>query len=127
MTTSHPRRRRPAFRLTLYGWQKRKIFGNLSSFIRRTWPSHLNLSFIIALESEIEPHSLQSLLFELRAVRRVSRTIRRQFLWKTYCKSSYAFQSAHFSEPYLTTVITVPSNILYYVCRLIFLFFQTIF
>ena len=112
MTSSHPRQGWPAFRLTADGWPKRTIFGNLSSFIRRTWPNHLNLSFIIALESRIEPHITYSLLFEIRSVSRVPRTIRRQFLWKTSSKFSSAFRSAHASEPYLTTVITVASNIL---------------
>jgi hypothetical protein len=59
-----------------------------------------------------------------RPVSRVPRTISEQFLWKTYSKSSSAFRSAHASEPYLTTVITVAFNILVLVCRLIFLFFQ---
>ena len=127
MTSSQPRQGRPAFRVAPDGWPKRTIFSNLSSFIRRTWPSHLNLSFIIAPESGIEPHFSYSLLFEIRSVSRVPRTIRRQFLWKTSSKFSSAFWSVHASEPYLTTVITVASNILILVCRLIFLFFQTFF
>ena len=127
MISSQPRQGRPAFLLALDGWPKRTIFGNLSSFIRRTWPSHLNLSFIIALESGIEPHFSYNLLFEIRSVSRVPRTIRRQFHWKTSSKFSSAFRSAHASEPYLTIVITVASNILILVCRLIFLFFQTFF
>ena len=127
MTSSHPRRGRHAFRLALNGWPKRTILGNLSSFIRKTCPSHLNLSFIIALESGIEPHYSYSLLFEIRSVSRVPRKILKQFLWKTSSKSSSAFRSAHASDPYLTTVITVASNILILVCRLIFLFFQTFF
>ena len=127
MTSSQPRQGRPAFRVAPDGWPKRTIFGNLSSFIRRTWPSHLNLSFIIAPESGIEPHFSYNLLFEIRSVSRVPRTIRRQFLWKTSSKFSSAFRSAHASEPYLTTVTTVASNILILVCRLIFLFFQTFF
>ena len=55
----------------------------------------------------------------------IPKTIWRQFLWKTYSKSSLVFQSAHTSEPYLTTVISVASIILILVCRSIFLFFQT--
>ena len=82
MTSSQPRQGRPAFRIAPDGWPKRTIFGNLSSFIRRTWLSHLNLSFIIALESGIEPHFSYSLLLEIRSVSRVPRTICRQFLWK---------------------------------------------
>ena len=127
MTSSQPRQGRPAFRVAPDGWPKRTILGNLSSFIRRTWPRHLNLSFIIAPESGIEPHFSYNLLFEIRSVSRVPRTIRRQFLWKTSSKFSSAFRSAHASEPYLTTVTTVASNILILVCRLIFLFFQTFF
>jgi len=88
-------------------------------------PSHLNLSFIVALESVIEPHFSYSLLFEILSVSRVPRTIPSQFLWKMSSKPSSAFRSAHASEPNLTTAITVPSNILILVCRLIFLFFQT--
>ncbi|XP_065561989.1 uncharacterized protein LOC136028203 [Artemia franciscana] len=60
----------------------------------------------------IEPHFSYNLLFEVRSVSRVLRTIRRQFLWKTSSKFSSAFWSAHASEPYLATVITVASNIL---------------
>ena len=103
---------------------KRKIFGNLSSFIRRTCPNHLNLSFIIALESRNEPHFSYNPLFQMRSVSRIPRIIRKQFLWKTSSKSSSAFRSAHASKLYLTPVITVPSNILILVCRLNFLFFQ---
>ena len=51
MTCSHPNRRQLAFHLALYGWPKWKIFDNLSSFIRRAYPRHPNLSFIIILES----------------------------------------------------------------------------
>ena len=127
MTSSQPRQGRPAFLVAPDGWPKKTIFGNLSSFIRRTWLSHLNLSFIIAPESGIEPHFSYNLLFEIRSVSRVPRTIRRQFLWKTSSKFSSAFRSAHASEPYLTTVITIASNILILVCMLIFLFFQTFF
>ena len=55
-----PDRGRPAFLLVLDGWPIRTIFGNLSSFIRRTCPNHLTLSFIIALESGIETHFVQT-------------------------------------------------------------------
>jgi hypothetical protein len=124
MTSSHPKRGRPAFRLALDSWPKRTIFGNLSSFIHTTCPRHLNHSFNIALESGIEPHFSYSLLFEIRSVSRVLRTVLKHFLWKTSRKSSSAFWSAHASEPYLTTVITIASNYLILVGRLIFLFFQ---
>ena len=106
--------------ITIYRNTKpRTIFGNLSSFIRTTCSSHLNLSFIIALESGIEPHFSYSLLFEIRSVSRLLKTIRKQFLWKTSSKSSSSFCGAHASEPYLTTEITVASNILILVCSLI--------
>ena len=127
MTSSHPRRGRPVFCLALDCWQKRTIFDTPSSFIHRTWPSHLNLCFIIALESRTEPHFSYSLLFEIQSVSRAPRTIRRQFLRKTSSKFSSAFRSAYASEPYLTTVITVASNILVLFFRLIFLFFQSFF
>ena len=106
MTSSQPRRGRPAFRVAPDGWPKRTIFGNLSSFVCRTWPSHLNLSFIISLDSGIEPHFSYKLLFEIRSVSRVPRTIRTQFLWKTSSKCLSTFRRAHASEPYLNTVIT---------------------
>ena len=125
MTSSHPRRGRRAFRVAPDGWPKRRIFGSLSSFIHRTWLSQPNLSFIIALESGIEPHFSYSLLFEKRSVRWVPRTIHRQFLWKTSSKFPFDFRSILASESYLTIVTTVTSNILFLVCRLIFLFFQT--
>ena len=83
-TSSHPNRGRPDFRLALDCWPKRTIFGNLSSFIHRTGPSHLNHSHIIALETGLEPHFSYSQLFEIRSVKRVPKTIRRQLLWKTY-------------------------------------------
>ena len=125
MISSHLNRGQHAFSLALKGWLKRRIFGNLSSFICRTCPSHLILSLIIALESGIQPHFLHRLLFEIHSVSQLPRTNCRQFLWKTSGKSSSAFQRAQVSEPYLTTVITVGYNILILVCKLIFLFFQT--
>jgi hypothetical protein len=109
------------FPLSCIRWTKK---GNLSCFIRRTCPSHLNPSLIIALENKIEPQFSHSLLFDKRSVSQVPKTILRQFLWKKSSKSSSAFRSAHASEPYLTTVNTVASNILFLVCRLIFLFFE---
>ena len=125
MTPSHPNQGRSVFCLALDGWPKRTIFGNLSSFICRSCPSHLNLYFVIALESGIEPHFSYSLLFEIWSVSQVPRTFHRQFLWKTSIKSSSTFQSAHASEPFLNTVINRPSNILVLVCGRVLLFFQT--
>ena len=122
MSYSYPRRGRPDFRVAPVGWPKTTIFGNLSSFICRTWPSHLNLSFIIALKSGIKPHFCTVYCW-IRSVSWVPRTIRWQFLWGTSSKFSSAFRSAHASEPNLITVITVPSNILILICRLIFLLF----
>ena len=107
MVSSHSRRGRPAFHLTLDDWSKRTIFGNLTSFIRRTCPSHLNLSFITALEIGIEPHFSYILLFEIRSVSRVPRTIYRR-VSKKHLENLHPFRSTHASEPYLTTVITVP-------------------
>ena len=125
MTSSRPNRGRLAFYLSLHGWPKWTIFGNLSSFIRWTCPSHLNLSLITALKSWIEPRFPYSLPFEMRSVSRVPRTITRQFLWKTSSKSSSAFRSTHDWELCLTSVITGASGILILACRLVFLFFQT--
>jgi hypothetical protein len=85
--------RRPTFLLTLDGWMKRTILGNLPSFIRRTSPSHLILSCIIAIESGIETHFSNSLLFKIRSVSRVPRAIRRQFLLKTSIKSFSDFRA----------------------------------
>ena len=82
MTSCHPGRERPAFRVAPVGWPKRTIFGNLSSFIRWTWPSNLYLSFTVTLESGIEPLFSYNLLFEIRSVSQVPRTICRQFIWK---------------------------------------------
>ena len=115
------------FRLALDDWPKRTIFGSLSSFIHGMCLFPLNLTFAITLESGIEPYFSYNLLFEIQSVSRVPRTIRRQFLRKTFSKSSCAFRSAHASESYFTIVVTVASNILILVCRLIFLFFQTFF
>ena len=74
-------------------------------------PSHLILSRIIALESGIKPHYSYSLLFVIRSVSQVPKTIHRQFIWKTFSKSSSVFRSAQASRPYLTTVISVASKI----------------
>ena len=95
VTSSLPNCERPAFRLALDGWPKRTIVGNLSFFIHRSCHSPLNLSLIIVLKSGIELHFSYSLLFEIRSVSRVSRTICWQFLWKTSKKFSSAIRSAH--------------------------------
>jgi len=126
-TSSHPKRGRPAFCWALDGWPKRTIFGNLSSFICRMCPSHLNLSPILALEIRIEPQLLCNLLLEIHSVSWLPKAIRRQSLWKKSYKSSSVFRTAHASEPYLTNVILAASNIIILVCRLIFSFFQTFF
>ena len=88
----------------------------------RMCPRHLNL-FHIALESGVKLNFLYSILFKIRRVSRVPRTIRRQLIWKTSRKSSSAFRSTHASEPYLTTVITVASKILIFAYGLIIFFF----
>ena len=72
----------PQTRMIYFSFSPRRIaekdnLGNPSPFICRTYPSHLILSFIIALESGIEPHFSYSLLFEMLSVSRVPRTIRR--------------------------------------------------
>ena len=125
MASSHPNHGRPVFCLPLDGWPTRTIFGNLSSFIHRTCLSHFKLSPIVVLETGIEPHFSHSLLFEIRSVNWIPRATRRQFLRRTSSKSSSVLSCAHYSGKYLTTVITLASNILILVCRLIFLFFQT--
>ena len=112
MISSHPNKRRPFFRLALDGWPTETIFGLLSYLIRITCPSHLNLSLITALERRIEPHFSHNQLLEILSVSWVPKTIRWQFFWKRSSEFSSAFQSTHASEPYLTTVITVASNIL---------------
>ena len=98
MTSSNPKRGTPAFDLALENWLKRSFYGNLSSFFRRTCPSHLSLSVIIALESGILSHFSQKLLFEIRSVSRVPRRVRRQFIWNISSKSSSYFRNAHASE-----------------------------
>jgi len=70
---------RPAFHLALDGWPTWTIISNLSSFIRRKCPSHLNFSLIVALESMIEPCFSYSLFFEVRPVS-MPKTMRRKFL-----------------------------------------------
>ena len=67
-----PRRRLPL----------KTILGNLSSFILRTCASHLNLSFILNLESGMGPYLSHSLLFEIQSVCWMPKTIRRKFIWK---------------------------------------------
>ena len=46
MTSSNPGQRRLAIRLALDSCPKRRIFGDFVSFIRRTYPSHLNLLWV---------------------------------------------------------------------------------
>jgi len=45
------------------------------------------------------------------------KTVLRQFLWKISCNFSFVFWTAHASQPYLTTVIALASNILILVRR----------
>ena len=106
MASCHHKQGRPAFYLALDGWPKKE-----KHWVEKD-PRHLRLCFIIAQESGMEPYFLYSLLFKIWSVSRITRTIRRQFLWKTFSKSSSAFRSVHVSEPYLTTIITTASNIL---------------
>ena len=81
-TSSNTNQGQPPFCLALDGWPAKTLFGNLSSFIRRTCPVHLNFSLITARESLIEPHFSYSLLLEIRSVGQVPKTVRRQFLRK---------------------------------------------
>ena len=97
------------------------IFRNLSSLIHKICHSHLSLSLITALVIRIELDFLYSFLIEIRSVRRVPKRI--CISLKHTSKSSSVFGTAHISEPYLTTVITVASNILFLVCRHFFLLF----
>ena len=76
LVSSQPNWGRAAFPLALDVWPKGTIFGNMSSFVSRTGPSHLNLSLIVALESGIEPPFSYSLLFEKQSVSWIPRTIR---------------------------------------------------
>ena len=115
----------PVFCLVQDGWLTRWIFDILSSFICRTCPSNLNLSLIITIESGIVQHVSYCLQFEIRSVRRVPKTIFKQFLWKISNKFSSVFQSTQDYEPYLTAVTPIDSNILFLIRRLISLFFQT--
>ena len=75
----YPNNGRPTFHLDLEGGPKRRTFSNLSSFIL-----HSNLSLIIARESGIVPNLLYSQVLEIWSVSRVPKTIRKQFLQKTY-------------------------------------------
>ena len=85
--SSHPIQGRPTFRLALGGWLTRTIFVNRSSLICRTWPSHLNLSVIIALENAIKPHFSYSLLFKIWSVKRTPK------------KSTDNFSGKHLGNP----------------------------
>lgn len=60
-------------------------------------------------------------------VKRVSKTFLIQRFWKTFNEPSSAIPSAHFSDPYLTTVITVTSTTLVLIRGLTLPFFQTFF
>ena len=76
----HPNCRRPVFCLALNSCWKGTIFCNLSSFICRTCPSHLNLSLNVVFKSRIEPHFPLSLLFEIWSVSWGPKPIYSQFL-----------------------------------------------
>jgi len=104
-----------------------KLQSSRSSFIRKACPSLLNLSFVIVLEIRIRPHFSYDLLFDIRSVRRVPKTMLRQVPWKKFNSSSSTFQSTYISEPYMTTAITLPSNVLILIYRLMFPFFRTFF
>lgn len=67
MTFSPPIQRRPAFCLVAAGQLKSTIFTNVSPLIRKTYSSHINLYFIIALERGIKPNFLYRLLFVIRS------------------------------------------------------------
>ena len=122
----HPRRLgQPAFCLALDGCPKRTTFGNPSSFIHRTLPSHLNLSFIIAQENGIQSHFSYSLLFKILSGSQKKSV--GKFSQKYLVNLHLNFRSAHASEPYLITFITVPSNFPILGCTLIVLLFQTFF
>ena len=82
------------------------LFGPLSSFFCKRCPGRLNLSFVTALESGIEPIFLRSLLFEIWPVARTPKTNFGQFLLKTFIKSFKGFRSIHNSQSYLTTIMT---------------------
>jgi hypothetical protein len=84
-------RRRPIFRLSLDGWPKRAIFGNMFGNVQRKFPNNFNLPLIVALDKGLEPYFSYSLLFEIRSVSQVPNTIRKQFLWETSIKSSSIF------------------------------------
>jgi len=55
------------FRLVTHGLPKCRIFGNLSPFICKMWPSHPDVSFILTLESMIEPYFSYSLLSDKKS------------------------------------------------------------
>ena len=73
-TYSQPIWVQPAVLLTLDG---SPTMDDLSSFICQTYPSHLSLSPITALESRTGLHFSYSLLLKIRSVRWVPKTVRR--------------------------------------------------
>ena len=120
-----PIRGRHTICLALDCCPKWTIFRNLWSFIHKICHGHLSLSLITALVIRIELDFLYSFLIEIRSVRRVPKRI--CISLKHTSKSSSVFGTAHISEPYLTTVITLASSILFLVCRHFFLLFFQIF
>ena len=81
MTSFHSIRGRLVFCSVPDGWQRGTIFGNLTSFIRKRCPSHLNISFFITLRSGMEPYFL---FCDIPAVKRVPRTLCRELLLSTF-------------------------------------------
>jgi hypothetical protein len=57
----------PIFCVALDGCPTRMTCGNLSSFVRRTCPIHLNLFLIVTLDSDIGPIFGVNLLFEIQS------------------------------------------------------------
>ena len=87
------------------------LWDNLSSFIRRFCHGYLNLALIIILENGTEPHFRTAYCLKYCQSTGFTKQFVGNFSGKHVANLS-VFQSAHASEPYLSTVITVASNIL---------------
>lgn len=59
---------------------KTKIFCSILSFTPKTYPGHLTLSFMIALEDGKEPHLGRSLLLDIQSFKWIPKIIHRQLL-----------------------------------------------
>jgi hypothetical protein len=101
------------FSFALVGLSKRSIFGSLSFFICKSWASHPNLPFIIALESGIKEQFLCCLLLYGHANKYLQLSSANSYdKHLVYLPQPLPLhRSPHVSRECFTIIITMASNI----------------